>query len=329
MKLKNTYAIGTMVMFYEIEVITEFVQSLLNSTKHVENKENITIDFLFNLSEYSEKIDKDSITVDQLISKFKQECVLPLSRAGLHVVCNLNQDSTKLYSIGSYRRDFNNQYCHDYNYIVWGESDCLMPEQYFEVLEQISEYARSVDFYRYCVTFGVRKMWDDTWQILEHPSFTNAIFRQSDDPLCQIDSSSIWYAMSLDEMNVINLQSTEYDLRIIDYPRFDGSLLTISQDLILNGVNIPPAIQGTGEDTSFQNMIQIIMGNVYKQFVVKNILKVHNRNHPNKRKFIMGEDNKDNPRGRRSKNIVFDRIHKTSYHNLSIIGPTQQKFKQL
>lgn len=328
MVLKNKYAIGTMVMFYEIEVITEFVQSLLNSVKDVENKENIAVDFLFNLSEFSEKIDS-RITADQLLSRFTEECVSPLMQAGLNVVCNSNRDSSRLYSIGSYRRDFNNQYCLDCDYLVWGESDCLMPEQYFEVLEQINEYATGADLHRYCVTFGVRKMWDETWQVLEHPLFTNATFRQSDDPQCPTDPSSIWYAMSLDEMNEINLQSKEYDLRVIDYPRFDGSLLTISRDLILNGVNIPPAMQGTGEDTSFQTMIKIIMGNAYRQFVVKNILKVHNRNHPNKRKFIMGEDDGDNPRGRRSKNSIFDKIHKTSYYNLSVIGSNQNKFELL
>lgn len=328
MILKNKYAIGTMVMFYEIEVVVEFVESLLNSIKDVENRENITIDFLFNLSEFSEKIDQ-KITTSELVSRFTEKCISPLTQAGLCVNLTLHEDSTRLYSIGSYRRNFNNQYCLDYDYIVWGESDCLIPEQYFEVLEQINQYAKQIDLHRYCVTFGVRKMWDETWQVLEHPLFTNTTFRQSDDPHCNTDPSSIWYTMTLDEMNAINSQSKEYDLRVIDYPRFDGSLLTISRDLILNGVNIPPAVQGTGEDTSFQTMIKIVMGTAYKQFVVKNILKVHNRNHPNKRRFIMGEEDCDSPRDRRSKNATFDKIHKTSYRNLSIIGPNQSKFELL
>jgi hypothetical protein len=127
-------------------------------------------------------------------------------------------------------------------------------------------------------------------------------------------------------MNDINNQANEYDIKIIDHPKFDGSLLTISNDLLLNGINIPPAVQGTGEDTSFQDMIKVIMGTSYKQFVIKNILKVHNRNHPNKRNYILGEDSSISPRNRRSKNKVFDDIHKNSYYNLSIIGNSQNKF---
>jgi len=195
-------------------------------------------------------------------------------------------------------------------------------------MEMLNSYAAEQNINRFCVTFGIRKMWDASWSILEHPLFENNLFLQSDNPAVPITPSSIWYYMPQEEMNAINKQAQELDLHLIDYPRFDGSLLTISSDLLLTGINIPPAIQGTGEDTAFQNMITTIMGSSYKQFVVKNILKVHNRNHPHKRNYILGEDSTTSPRNRRSKNEIFDNVHKTSYYNLSILGQNQNKFKK-
>jgi len=327
MLLKNKYIIGTMVMFYELDAIKDFVSSLKTATSSIENKENITIEFLLNLSEYSEKIDSSKITKDQLIELFHNVCIQPLE--GFDIIYNIYQDSTKLYSIGSYRRDLNYKYCLTHDFIVWGESDCMMPEQYFDSLEVISSYASQENINRFCVTFGIRKMWDDSWRILEHPLFEKSHFFSSDDSRCLTTPSNIWYYMSQEEMNSINDQSENFNLHIIDYPRFDGSLLTISSDLLLSGINIPPSVQGTGEDTAFQNMISVLMGKTYKQFVVKNILKVHNRNHPYKRNYILGENQDINPRARRSENKVFDNVHKTSYYNLSILGPNQNKFKKL
>ena len=44
MKVTNKYYIGTHVMFYEIKVLREMVQSYKNAIDIVENKENITFE---------------------------------------------------------------------------------------------------------------------------------------------------------------------------------------------------------------------------------------------------------------------------------------------
>ena len=326
-KLNNKYVIGTMVMFYELDAIKDFIASIISATSNIENKENITIEFLLNLSEYSEKIDYNQISKETLIELFMQTCIHPL--ADINVVYNIYDDSSKLYSIGSYRRDLNYNYCLTHDYIVWGESDCMMPEQYFMSVELISYYAKQQNVHRYCITFAIRKMWDPSWSPLEHIHFENEPFYQSTDVKCSTTPSSIWYYMKQQEMNNINASVEDIDLRVIDYPRFDGSLLTISADLLLSGINIPPAVQGTGEDTAFQNSIKTIMGTSYVQFVIKNVLKVHNRNHPFKRNYILGEDSSSNVRDRRSANQVFNQIHKKSNYNLSLIGPNQNKFETI
>ena len=57
MKLNKKYIIGTHVMFYEVEMISEFVKSIYGAINQVDDRDNITIDFLFNFSEYFEPSD--------------------------------------------------------------------------------------------------------------------------------------------------------------------------------------------------------------------------------------------------------------------------------
>ena len=48
MLLNKKYIIGTHVMFYEVEMISEFVESIYDATNGIENLDNIMIDFCFN-----------------------------------------------------------------------------------------------------------------------------------------------------------------------------------------------------------------------------------------------------------------------------------------
>ena len=68
--LKNKYVIGTHVMFFEIEMYKDFIDGLVNLLETVENKDNVTIDLCFNVSEEIEKIDYDKISKDELLGKF-------------------------------------------------------------------------------------------------------------------------------------------------------------------------------------------------------------------------------------------------------------------
>ena len=48
MKLNKKYVIGTHVMFYEIDMVGEFIESVLSALEPVENKDKVTFDFCFN-----------------------------------------------------------------------------------------------------------------------------------------------------------------------------------------------------------------------------------------------------------------------------------------
>ena len=136
--------------------------------------------------------------------------------------------------------------------------------------------------------------------------------------------------MSIDEMNAINEKYNDFDIRVINKPQFDGSGLVLSSDLIKNGVNIPHCIIGhLVDDTSLMASCSQQMGQNYIQFIVKNILKVHNRNHPKKRLYARDmtddmdlKDVEDKKKGR-----WFYNMKELVHFNLMTFGNSQEKFK--
>ena len=141
MKLNKKYIIGTHVMFFEIDMVGEFVDSCINALKYVENKENVKFHFCLNLSEYFEKFDTDERKTE-ITSKWIA-IQRDLKAYGVEVETEYYEDNDKPYFIGDYRRDLNYNNCMDYDLIIWGESDCLMPGELFASLEQVSQYAES------------------------------------------------------------------------------------------------------------------------------------------------------------------------------------------
>ena len=126
MLLNKKYIIGTHVMFYEVEMISEFVDSVYKAIEQVDNKNNITIDFLFNFSQYFEKVDTNQITIEDIKTKFINQ-VEKLRSTDVNVRYNFYEDDNNIYTIGNYRRDLNYNNCDDFDFIIWGESDCLVP----------------------------------------------------------------------------------------------------------------------------------------------------------------------------------------------------------
>ena len=328
MKINNKYIIGTHIMFFEITMVKEQTQSLINAINTVENKENITIDYFFNISEYFEKIDTNQKSKQELIDLFEEE-IVKLKETG----CNVNSkvyDGDKPITMVDYRRDLNYYGCQDNDYVIWGESDCLLPRELFYSLEQIKTYANQNNIHKFITTFGIRKMWDANWEPLEHPDFTNETYYEMDDDRAYTSPHSIRYTMSIDEMNTVNEKVDQIDLRVLNRPQFDGSCLILSSDLIKNGVNIPHGIIGLiAEDTSIMHACHHLLGNNYVQFVVKNILKVHNRNHPLKRLYALDMDKKtklsDFSKGGK-KGSWFEEMRKICNHNISTFGQNQNKF---
>ena len=96
-----------------------------------------------------------------------------------------------------------------------------------------------------------------------------------------------------------------------------------------NGVNIPHCIMGhLVDDTSMMMSCKQIMGDQYVQFVVKNILKVHNRMHPKKRLYALDMDKsrKLTEVDKNGKGDWFQKMKKLVHFNLNNFGFSQAKF---
>ena len=71
-KLKNKFAIGCIVQWYEIEMVEEYLQSVKNAIKPIDNKKNIIVDLYFNCSQALEKIDENQITISDVKHKYNK-----------------------------------------------------------------------------------------------------------------------------------------------------------------------------------------------------------------------------------------------------------------
>ena len=285
--LKNKYVIGTHVMFFEIEMYKDFIDGLVNLLETVENRDNVTIDLCFNMSEIVENIDYDKISKDELLGKFY---------AGVNRIVELGYENVhtgiiekdEFYFHADYRRDLNYNYCKKVDYVMWGETDSFFPKEAFDVIETLSEYTKEQNLHRYLLSFSDRKMWDASWDPLVHVDYESHVF--VDDDTGHLNPNQAKSPLSIETMNDINVKAKEFDFTYITRPKISGACLVFSSDLIKCGVNIPPCLL-YNDDEGLSIMSEKVLGNTFIQFVCKNILHVHARRHPNKRLYVKDEDN--------------------------------------
>ena len=285
--LKNKYVIGTHVMFFEIEMYKDFIDGLVNLLETVENKDNVTIDLCFNMSEEIEKIDYEKISKEELLGKFY---------AGVNRIIDLGYENVhtgivekdELYFHADYRRDLNYNYCKKVDYVMWGETDSFFPKEAFDVIETLSSYTKEQNLHRYLLSFSDRKMWDASWDPLVHVDYESHVF--VDDDKGHLNPNQAKSPMSIEKMNKINVKAKEFDFTYITRPKISGACLVFSSDLIKCGVNVPPCLL-YNDDEGLSIMSERILGNTFVQFVCKNVLHVHARRHPSKRLYVKDEDN--------------------------------------
>ena len=316
MKLNNKYIIGCHVMFYEIDMVEEYLNSVHLALQDIDNKENVKVEMMWNMSQYFEQ----SNSMQSIYAKIEK-----LERK-YDFVSLFYEDDDKPYTMADYRRELNNQ-CNECDYVIWGESDCLMPRQMFGVLEQLKEYANSQGVHRYITTFGIRKMWDDSWRVLEHPEFTDKPFYDSPDDFKPDEHWwSLRYSMNIDEMNSFNDKVEDLDIRVLNQHKFNGCGLVISSEVIKAGVNIPRSVFFVHEDTSFMIVLQKLLG-LIPQYIIKNILLVHNRNHPKKRMYVKDERLDGTMNEKRRSNDWYVRANEMSEKNCyNSLNPNYKAF---
>ena len=313
MKVKNTFAIGCLIQWYEIEMIEEYLQSVKNAVDMIDNKENIIIDLYFNCSQMLEKIDESQMDISKIKEKYNDmihDMFGHIDYGQYNIRPFMNEVSNIFYTIADYRRDFNDKYCREVDVLMWGESDSLIPRQTFQILDNLHSSVKQ-NTPKYVTFFGTCKMWDDSWLPIEHNEFT-------DKPFVDGDTENWWslrYNMTIDEMNKFNDKVEDLDIRSLNQYKFNGCGLVISSDLVKSGVNIPKSSFFIHEDTAFMFQLQRMFQGQIPQYIVKNILLVHNRKHLKKRSYILGELKTDDVSGGRLRHIWYKKASDMSHHN--------------
>jgi len=307
--MKTKFAIGCLVQWYECDIIGEYIESLREAMDAYDGQ--VICDFTIVGNQDLEKCVSDK-QMDECITK-------------IELICNYGnvRYTDDLVTISSYRKGFNDDYCEQADVLVWGESDAILPKQMFTILDNLHQMSLQNNNPKYLAFFGTCKMWDKSWKILEHPDFTDKPFVDGVDD--KDDWWSLRYTMNKDEMNNINNKTEELDVRVLPQHKFNGCGLVISSEIIKAGVNIPKSVFFVHEDTAFMHMTNKVLGNI-PQYVIKNILLVHNRKHPLKRMHVKGEEG-DTMQAQRESNDWYMKAHSMSEQNCyNLFNPNYKSF---
>ena len=319
MKLEKTYVVGCLIQFYEMQMLPEYAESCIRMMSNVENKKNVRFHFCLDLQEQFEKSEIEFLKITEDFLHW----VKIMQGSGLDVEFEIKSNIDAFYNIAKYRRDLNYNHCETYDYVLWGETDSLWPSQTLAIIERLQDKVEP----KHIITFAYRVNWDSSWDIMRHPLFELSKFQDNDSWMLYDEASEKSYMsyQRMEEINDIAIdQVSVFELR---EPKADGSCLIISSELIKSGVNIPHALLHCGEDESFMRMAKLVMGANFRQYLIKNILRVHNRRHPRKR---IGIKNESNPRGfcGTAKGDWWDILEKKSKYNLENLR-NQTKFMKI
>ncbi len=304
MKLKHRFSIGLLCQFYELEMLDEHIHSCVKMLEGIENKENVTFVFAFSTQEYLEKIDQEYFEekypipaevstyfnheinlIDWLEVSFSERIEKVLD----NVKFQFKTNNSEFYNIAAFRRDFCWEWQDKADLILWGETDSLWPSQTLQILDQLHDSVKG-STPKYIVNFADRRLWDNSFAPL-HPMFEDTPFMDDEEWQFKSPASGKGY-MAYDQMEEINDIPFE-EIKIVSFsaPRFDGSCVGFSSDLLKSGITLPKALIHNSEDVSIGAIAKKLLGDQFVQYNVSNILHVHNRRHPKKRTGVLNENN--------------------------------------
>jgi hypothetical protein len=245
------------IMWYEAKMINETLDSLQHALKY--SKLDVDLKFCLNAQTYLESPNDGK--AEDMFDEFIHHPILKRAE----IIYKTNDEP--FYNIGDWRREVYNA---DYKYTVWGESDCLLPMDFFYILSEINME------HPHILSFASRKMWDSSWDCVEHKEIEK-YERKIDNPYqapIPYNSSDVINQIDLDEFNNRN----EIEINLNNTVKIDGSLLCISGGMDFQF--IPYDMHFVREDFCAETVFKIKR---IPQYVVKNRMKGHNYSHPLKR----------------------------------------------
>ena len=255
------------IMWYESEMLNETLDSI---QKAVENSPiPVKVVLGLNSQTYIEKPEEGEPS--EMFSAFSNH---PLLKQPYTTVYNITNEEP-FYNIGDWRREVYNP---ESIYTVWGESDCLVPSEYFKILHSTDSQIP----YPHFMTLASRKMWDSSWDIMEHPSIREYPRGPNRENISELYAKVPPHLASELQITYQELESFnknfQPEVKLLKGHKVDGSLLAISK-------NFPTPFIGENvrfarEDTCFETFCRIKR---IPQFIVETKIKGHNYHHPLKR----------------------------------------------
>ncbi len=179
-------------------------------------------------------------------------------------------DKDPFYNIGDWRREV---YDKDAKYTIWGESDCLVPHDFFNILERFN-----ADVNPHILSFSSRKMWDDTWKNVEHSELKKYSREQGHFDI--FIAKQLCTGTYIDERTLKKFNDLFEHVNVskISVPKVDGALLCLSGGFFEKF--IPENMHFVREDTCLE---YYCASKKIPQYNVDSRIKGHNYNHPKKR----------------------------------------------
>ena len=258
-------------MYYETQLIQECWDSILAAKKAAPNVE-VKVKMCFNQQTY---IEKPANKLAKPSDFFNRHFDHPLFTDPTTEVV-IKTDDDPFYNIADWRREV---YDPEAKYTVWGETDCLMPRDFFAILDQIDIEQKHV------VTFASRPMWDNSWDVVTHKDlqgYSKPCQCPKDnhrEDCIELLETPLKYKDYITQKELDEFNDKSGDIEITQVPlKIDGSLVCISKGF--NTPFIAPGMHFVREDTCFEHYCKI--KNI-PQVCVKTRLKGHNYKAPHKR----------------------------------------------
>lgn len=251
-------------MWYEVDMIPETLNSLFNAIKNAEGHSYVDIKIAFNYQCYIEHPETEDIP--SLFSKIREHKIF---ESGLNTEIVEIKTEDPFYNLGDWRRD---NYGEEYDYYVWGESDCLVPKCYFYNLSLIS-YDRP-----HVVSYSNRKMWDSSWLPVEHEVLKPIPYAHDMELISPLGQH---YYMNEEQMNNFN---SIFPVEVVEIPRqyikIDGNMMAIGKGI--PKPILPYDLHFIHDDLALEVLLKKLD---ISQLHFPYQLKAHNRMHPLKRKY--------------------------------------------
>lgn len=194
------------------------------------------------------------------------------------IIKKTNED--EFWGVAKFRREYINKNGITY----WGESDCMLPLEYFYISEEFDKTRNPED--SWVLSFAVRKMWGG-WESIEHPSVKH-LQNHEQLPVGDFMRVDAPFGNTTEERlnNLYKFNESQGNPEIVLLPdsRIEGAITVLKNmpdDIIC------PNIDFFHEDYNLELMMKYYKIN---QYHVSNIIKGHDNGNPDKRTNVSLKD---------------------------------------